>query len=166
MYACDVKLLYPWMENIVATTPLALRWYAVHHERNVREEQHHIYVARSSNHRVILLGELYSIVACWLLVLPQCEALRKCRSGFQNATKCCCDLWCSAVVLWPVSSVLWPVSFALWCSGVQDLDFRVQSGRIFGFFSFGLDIIFLSTGFGSGLSKWNKIWQCKNLGME
>jgi len=34
-----------------------LRWRCVecvlHHERNVREERHHIYVARTSNNRVI-----------------------------------------------------------------------------------------------------------------
>ena len=32
------------------------------------------------------------------------------------------------------------------------------------FFGFGFDIVFLSTGY--GLSKWNQIWPCKNLGME
>ena len=53
---------------------------AVHHERNVREEQHHIYVARTSNNRVIAACDLY-----WCL-LPQCEALRTCRSGFPTAT--------------------------------------------------------------------------------
>jgi len=53
---------------------------AVHHERNVREEQHHIYVARTSNNRVISSGEL-----CRCL-LPQCEALRTCRSGFPITT--------------------------------------------------------------------------------
>jgi len=39
-----------------------LRWRCAecefHHERNVREEQHHIYVARTSNNRVIVAGEL------------------------------------------------------------------------------------------------------------
>jgi len=53
---------------------------AVHHERNVREEKHYIYVARTSNNRVISSGDLY----CCLL--PQCEALRTCRSGFPIAT--------------------------------------------------------------------------------
>ena len=52
---------------------------AVHHERNVREEQHYIYVARTSNNRVIAARELY----CCLL--PQCEVLRACRSGFPIA---------------------------------------------------------------------------------
>jgi len=61
-----------------------LRWCcaecAVHHERNMHEEQHHIYVARTSNNRVISSGDPY----CCLL--PQCEALRICRSGFPIAT--------------------------------------------------------------------------------
>ena len=61
-----------------------LQWCCVkcviHHERDVREEQHHIYVARTCNNRVIMACELY----CCLL--PQCEALRTCRSGFPIAT--------------------------------------------------------------------------------
>jgi len=52
----------------------------VHHEWNVHEEEHHMYVARSSNNRVMLFGEPY----CCLL--PQCEALRTCHSGFLIAT--------------------------------------------------------------------------------
>jgi len=40
----------------------------------------YINVARTSNNRVILSGDLY----CCLL--PQCEALRICRSGFPIAT--------------------------------------------------------------------------------
>ena len=40
----------------------------------------HIYVARTSNNRVIAACELY----CCLL--PQCEALRTCRSGYPIAT--------------------------------------------------------------------------------
>ena len=51
---------------------------AIHHERDVREEQRHIYVARTSNNRVIMACEFY----CCLL--PQCEALRTCRSGFSD----------------------------------------------------------------------------------
>jgi len=47
----------------------------------VREEKHHIYVARTSNNRVISSGDLY----CYLL--PQCEALRTRRSGFPITTK-------------------------------------------------------------------------------
>jgi len=54
---------------------------AVQHESNVREEQHHIYVARASNNRVISSGELY----CCLL--PQCETLRTYRSGFPITTR-------------------------------------------------------------------------------
>ena len=53
---------------------------AVRHERIVREEQHHIYVARTSNNRVIAVHDPY----CCLL--PQCEALRTCHSGFPIAT--------------------------------------------------------------------------------
>ena len=62
--------------------PLPWRWAecAVHHERNVGEEQHHIYMTWTSNHEVISSGDLY----CCLL--PQCEALRTCRSGFPIAT--------------------------------------------------------------------------------
>jgi len=50
----------------------------IHHERDVHEEQQYVYVAQTSNNRVISLGELY----CCLL--PQCEALHTCRSGFSN----------------------------------------------------------------------------------
>ena len=61
-----------------------LRWCCVdcmiHHEQDVREEQKYIYVARTSNKRVISSGDLY----CCLL--PQCDALRTCRSGFPIAT--------------------------------------------------------------------------------
>jgi len=40
----------------------------------------HTYVARKSNNRVISSGEVYRCL------LPQCEALRTCRSGFPIAT--------------------------------------------------------------------------------
>jgi len=64
-----------------------LRWRCVecviHHERDVREEQQYAYVARTSNNRVIMACELN----CCLL--PQCEALRTCRSGFLIATEAC-----------------------------------------------------------------------------
>jgi len=67
----------------VMTLLQTLRWrcveWAVHHERNVRGEQYHTYVARTSNNRVISSGDLY----CCLL--PQCEALRTCRSNFPIA---------------------------------------------------------------------------------
>ena len=52
----------------------------VHHEQNVNKEQHHKYVLWTSNNRVMSSGELY----CCLL--PQCKALRTCRSGFPIAT--------------------------------------------------------------------------------
>ena len=52
----------------------------IHHERHVREEQKYMYVARTSNNRVISSGDLY----CCLL--PRCEVLRTCRSGFPIAT--------------------------------------------------------------------------------
>ena len=65
------------------------RWrcveYVIHHERDVCEEQQYIYVARTSNNRVTMACDLY----CCLL--PQCEALRTCRSGFLIATRWCCD---------------------------------------------------------------------------
>jgi len=64
-----------------------LRWRCVqcviHHERDVREEKHHIYAARTSNNRVIAAHDLY----CCLL--PQCEALRICRSGFSDRNSGC-----------------------------------------------------------------------------
>jgi len=44
-----------------------------------------ICMERTSNNRVIMACELY----CCLL--PQCEALRICRSGYPIATKWCCD---------------------------------------------------------------------------
>ena len=59
-----------------------LRWCCVdcmiHHERDVRYEQKYIYVARTSNNRVI-----------YCCLLPRCEALRTCRSGFPIATVYC-----------------------------------------------------------------------------
>jgi len=65
----------------VATSPVVLRWLCdYHHERDVREEQKYMYVARTSNYRVISSGDLY----CCLL--PWCEALRICRSEFPIAT--------------------------------------------------------------------------------
>ena len=57
----------------------------IHHEWDVREEQHHTYMCREQAIRVIMACELY----CCLL--PQYEALRICRSGFPIATKWCCD---------------------------------------------------------------------------
>jgi len=61
-----------------------LRWRCVdcviHHKRDVREEQKYVCVARTSNNRVIFSGDLYSCL------LPRCEALRICSSGFPIAT--------------------------------------------------------------------------------
>ena len=59
----------------------------IHHEQHVHEEQQYIYVAQTSNNRVIMACELY----CCLL--PQCEALRICHSGFsdRNTTVHICD---------------------------------------------------------------------------
>jgi len=61
-----------------------LRWFCVdcviHDERDVREEQKYMYVAQTSNNTVFSSGDLY----CCLL--PQCAALRTCRSGFPIAT--------------------------------------------------------------------------------
>jgi len=53
---------------------------AVQHKGNVHEEKHYIFVARTSNNRVISSGDLY----CCLL--PQCDALCTCHSGFPIAT--------------------------------------------------------------------------------
>jgi len=69
-----------------------LRWCCVdcviHHERDVREEQTpYIHVAGTSSNRVIMACELY----CCLL--PQCEALRICPSGFPTATVTRSSLW-------------------------------------------------------------------------
>ena len=47
----------------------------------MREEQHHVYVAQTSNNRVIAACELY------FCLLPQCEALCTCSSGFPIATR-------------------------------------------------------------------------------
>jgi len=62
-----------------------LRWCcvdcAIHHERDVREEQKYMYAWREQAIvREITTHDLY----CCLL--PQCEALRTCRSGFPIAT--------------------------------------------------------------------------------
>jgi len=53
----------------------------VYHEQDVRKEQHtYIYVVRTSNNRVITACDLY----CCLL--PHCEALDACCSGFPITT--------------------------------------------------------------------------------
>jgi len=79
-----------------------LRWCSVdcviHHERDVREEQKYMYVAWTSNNRVISSsGDLYCCLLPLLLAAsfkagnlpllkPRCKALRTCRSGFPIAT--------------------------------------------------------------------------------
>jgi len=78
------------LDKIVHTVLLQpLRWCCVdcmiHQERDVREEQKYMYVTRTSNNRMISSGDLY----CCLRLLPQCEALRICRSGFLIATVPC-----------------------------------------------------------------------------
>ena len=50
---------------------------AVHHEQNVREEQHHTYVARTSNNRVISSGERLSCTRLRILLNTICG-----KSGF------------------------------------------------------------------------------------
>jgi len=54
---------------------------AIHHEQDVCEEQHPIYLARTSNNRVITARDLY----CCLL--PQYKASHTCRSGLPIATE-------------------------------------------------------------------------------
>jgi len=80
MWDSDVEVFILNQSHCIFTLLQPFCWRyaecAVHHEWNVREEQHHMYVVRTSNNRVISSGELY----CCLL--PQCEALRTCLSGF------------------------------------------------------------------------------------
>jgi len=65
----------------VATSPVMLRWLCDSPGTGcARRTTPYIYVARTRNNRVIMACELY----CCLL--PQCEALRICRSGFPIAT--------------------------------------------------------------------------------
>jgi len=79
-----MKIALPRNEELVAPLLQPLGWRyvecVIHHEQNVREEQHHIYLARISNNRVIVACDLY----CCLFA--QCEALRTCRSGFPIVT--------------------------------------------------------------------------------
>jgi len=68
-------------KDTVATSPVVLRWMCDSpRTRCAWRTTPYIYVARTSNNRVIMACELY----CCLL--PQCEALRICRSGFPIAT--------------------------------------------------------------------------------
>ena len=94
----------------------------IHHERDVHEEQHHIYVARTSNNRVIMACELYRCL------LPQCEALRICRSGFPIATQStqhhqrCCNstYWSHHAVLRLQSELQLWISFTANSSGMLE----------------------------------------------
>jgi len=71
---------------IVATFTVVLHWLCDSPRTGCAwRTTPYIYVARTSNNRVIMACELY----CCLL--PQCKALRICRSGFPIATKWCCD---------------------------------------------------------------------------
>ena len=71
--------------SAVATSPVMLRWLCDSPQTGCALRTKDIYVARTRNNRVISSGDLY----CCLL--PRCEALRTCRSGFPIATKWCCD---------------------------------------------------------------------------
>jgi len=70
----------------VATSPVVLRWLCDSPLTGCAwRTTPYIYAARTSSNRVIMACELY------YCLLPQCEALRICRSGFPIATKWCCD---------------------------------------------------------------------------
>ena len=77
----EMKYLNKFVNSSVATSPVVLRWLC-DSPRTVCmwRTTPYIYVAQTSNNRVIMACELY----CWLL--PQCEALRMCRSGFPITT--------------------------------------------------------------------------------
>ena len=79
-HCCCEAVAHNIFKSVLLLQPL--RWRCVdcviHHERDVREEQQSIYVARTSNNRVTSSEDLY----CCLL--PQCEALRTFRSGFSD----------------------------------------------------------------------------------
>ena len=66
----------------------------IHHEQDMREEQQCIYVAQTSNNRVIISCEPY----CCLL--PQCEALRICCLGFFDRNKMVLWPGCGGCVVW------------------------------------------------------------------
>ena len=68
-------------DHSVATSPVVLRWLCDSPRTGYAwRTTPYIYVGRTSNNRMIMACELY----CCLL--PQCEALRICRSGFPIAT--------------------------------------------------------------------------------
>ena len=96
-------------EPLVLLQPL--RWRCVdcviHHEQDVREEQKYIWVARASNNKRDCDVKALPILTCERLnmmtgvrkeiathdlhccLLPRCEALSTCRSGFPIATVSC-----------------------------------------------------------------------------
>ena len=92
MQASHLGLWAPMLNMLLQ--PLCWRCVecVIHHERDVCEELQCVYMARTSNNKVIMACDLY----CRLL--PQCEALRICRSGFPIATKWCCDQDVKAVL--------------------------------------------------------------------
>ena len=68
--------------TVVATSPVVLRWLCDSPRTGCARRTKYMYVARTSNNRVISSGDLY----CCLVA--RCEALRTCRSGFPIATLC------------------------------------------------------------------------------
>jgi len=77
----------------------------IHHEQDVRKEQHHIYVARTSNNRVIAVHDLY----CCLL--PQYEALCTCCSSFSSRNKMVLWPGCEGCALWSLQKNVRSVRF-------------------------------------------------------
>jgi len=67
--------------GVVATSPVVLHWlYDSPRTGCAWRTTPYIYVARTSNNRVIMACELH------YCLLPRCEALRICRSGYPIAT--------------------------------------------------------------------------------
>ena len=89
-YGCEPSCNVCWWHIVFNLLQPLFCWRCVecviHHKWNVREEQHpHVCGANKHYNRMISSGKLY----CCLL--PQCEALRTCRSGFPIAAKWCCN---------------------------------------------------------------------------
>jgi len=76
--------MYQLINTTVTTSLVALRC-VIHPEQDVREEKHYMNVAQTSNNRVIMACELYCL-------LPQCDALRICRSGFSDRNTMLCKM--------------------------------------------------------------------------
>ena len=121
-----------------------LRWRCVecviHHERDVHEEQQYIYVAQTSNNRVISAGDLY----CCLL--PKCEALHTCRSGFSD---------CNTMVLLPGCGGR--AEFSLHTRNVRSVWFVVKRGDIVATSLVALRLLFDSPQTGCA-RRGNTIW--------